>query len=330
MAETMHLCETVRCRCALQSRNESPSRGGKTGRTSTNIVLLVRLCLVSAGFSSQAAAQDSPAPLEVIYANASGAVNGWHSSSDEYGDEVLLSGHYRSIAEFQFEYFGDFVAQGDETCTIRFYKNDGESDQDFLKPPGTLIYESKPFSIHPGFHLVSVSDIDAEVPNRITWAADFDGLSGLGGDCASLVFRDAPTVGVSLDYIWKKWKTGVWEEVWFNGRPTANFSARIYSHVDLSVAIQVSSQKRTSGWESSPGAKAKRSFRLRGQLASVSNCNRPPTSKIGVPPAISPSPRGRSKSWTNPPPQRASTSTGFSSSPTPTNLRLPPQCPPKR
>jgi hypothetical protein len=178
-------------------------------------------------------------PTEIIYDNSGGANSLQHSSIDEFGDEILFGGTFRDLIIFQFEYFGDFTTEGDETCTIRFYQNDGESEAgEGFEPPKTLIYESETFPIFSGFNTVSLTDIDLRVPNRITWTADFDGISGLGGDRAGLLFRDPPAIGQSFDDIWKKRRSGLWVATRFNANPVANFAARFISKVDLSVTIK--------------------------------------------------------------------------------------------
>ena len=177
-------------------------------------------------------------PTEVIYDNSAGPSTSRHSSIDEYGDEVIFDGTFRDLIIFQFEYFGEFVAEGDETCTIRIYANDGESPRgEGFEPPGTLLYESEPFPIFPEFNTVSLTDLDLQVPNRVTWTADFDGLSGFAGDRAGLLFRDPPGPGQSFDDIWKRRRSGLWVATRFGGDPPANFAARFISKVDLSVTI---------------------------------------------------------------------------------------------
>ena len=178
-------------------------------------------------------------PTEIIYDNSGGETALRHSSIDEFGDEIIFGGTFRDLIIFQFEYFGDFTSEGDETCTIRFYENDGESEAgEGFEPPKTLIYESEAFPIFSGFNSVSLTDIDLKVPNRITWTADFDGISGLGGDQAGLIFRDPPAAGQSFDDIWKLRRSGLWVATRFNANPVANFAARFISKVDLSVTIK--------------------------------------------------------------------------------------------
>ncbi len=175
-------------------------------------------------------------PTEIIYDTAEGEFGGRHSSSEEYGDEIVFGGTFRDLIIFQFEYFGEFIPDGDETCTVRFYLNDGEGEPGFEKP-STMIYESETFPIFPDFNTVSITDINIEVPNRITWTVDFDGVSGLANDRAGLLFRNPPEVGESFDDIWKRRRSGLWVATRFSGDPLANFAARFISSVDLSVNV---------------------------------------------------------------------------------------------
>lgn len=176
-------------------------------------------------------------PTEIIFDNSGSNSFERHSSVDEFGDEVIFGGTSREVVIFQFEYFGDFTPQGDETCVIRFYANDGQLDQGFSEP-GTLLFESDSFPIFSGFNTVSITDIDVTVPDRLTWTADFDGLSGLGGDRCGLVFRDPPEIGLSFDDIWKRRRSGIWVATRFNMDPVANFAARFIAKAELDVSVE--------------------------------------------------------------------------------------------
>lgn len=175
-------------------------------------------------------------PTEIIYDNSEGDSLNRHSSIDEYGDEVVFDGLSREVVIFQFEYFGEFAPDGDETCIVRIYANDGEGKEGFEKP-GTLLYESESFPIFPGFNSVALTDINITVPNRVTWTVDFDGLTGFAEDRAGLLFRDPPTAGLSFDDIWKKRRSGLWIATRFNANPVANFAARFTAKLDEEVSI---------------------------------------------------------------------------------------------
>lgn len=236
------------------------------------------IALALAGLLCRAIAQETPAPpgpgtinVEVIYDNATGGTDDALKSpatSNEKGNEIVLCEGSRNVFRFLLFYYGDFVADGDETCTLRFYANDGEafhSAAPQLRQPGTLLYESDPTPIEPGdFQAILFTDINVEVPDRLTWTAEFGGLSGLVGDRARLVYYDVgweDTKGDSpLDY-WKDVDTGMsmnlekvavggtlpfyWEKVdgrWKNQSMSAgpvNFLAGIHAHPEDSVRISL-------------------------------------------------------------------------------------------
>ena len=79
-------------------------------------------------------------PTEIVYENSQEDVSATHARLEEFGDEIILAGDNRKIIRFEFEYFGKFEADGDETCILRFYRNDGEALVLDHKAPGTLIY----------------------------------------------------------------------------------------------------------------------------------------------------------------------------------------------
>ncbi|MCS1412238.1 MAG: hypothetical protein M2R45_05443 [Verrucomicrobia subdivision 3 bacterium] len=107
-------------------------------------------------------------------------------------DEIVLGGTFRNVIIFQFKYLGDFTPQGDETCTLRFYANDGESELGpDLSPP-------TPYS------------------TRVKRSQ------------AGLVFRGPPTVGIKPDDIWRERRDSkLFFAARFNGSPAAKFFARI-------------------------------------------------------------------------------------------------------
>ena len=220
-------------------------------------------------------AQETPSPpgpgtinVEVIYDNtASGTDNApkFPPTSNEKGNEIILCEGSRNVFRFLLFYYGDFVAEGDETCTLRFYANDGEAFHpaapQFLQP-GTLLYESDPTLIEPGdSQAILFTDINVEVPDRFTWTAEFDGLSGLAGDRARLIFYDVAmgwdspdryvwenpadaksnietyktAVGGSMGYYWEK-SGDQWNYIIGSSGPV-NFAAGIHAHPEDSVRI---------------------------------------------------------------------------------------------
>lgn len=174
---------------------------------------------------------------EVVYDNTIGPITGQHPRSAEYGDELLLTGDGRQVVKFEFEYLGQFEPQGDETCVLRFYANDGEELVQGSLEPKTLLYESAPFSIFPDFNAAKVEGIAIDVPDKFTFTVEFDGLSGRSTDRASLLLRNPVIKGKSFDDFWVKFANG-WSPWRFNGDPIANFSARVTAKVDFSVKFK--------------------------------------------------------------------------------------------
>lgn len=174
-------------------------------------------------------------PTEVVFQNSSEEVTATHARLEEYGDEIILGGDNRKILTFEFEYFGSFEPDGDETCVLRFYDNDGESLIAGDKAPGTLLYKSEPFTIFPDFNTAALRNIDVEVPDKFTWTVEFAGLGGLSTDRAGLLLRDPPSIGRSFDDFWVRFGNG-WATWRFSGNPVANFSSRAISEFDLSIS----------------------------------------------------------------------------------------------
>ena len=176
---------------------------------------------------------------ETVYQNAIGDVAGVYSKSQEYGDQIILGGDSNHVISFYFEYNGQFEADGDETCILRFYANDGESilvNNIETLPPGTLIFESEPFAIFPDFNTASITDINVDVPVSFTWTVEFAGLRGISSDRAGLVLRHPPNIGLSFDDIWVKFGNG-WAPYRFNGNPVANFACMVIAEIDTQLQI---------------------------------------------------------------------------------------------
>ena len=183
-------------------------------------------------------------PTEIVYENSQEDVSATHARLEEFGDEIILAGDNRKIIRFEFEYFGKFEADGDETCVLRFYRNDGEAlvidrdDGEALviddKAPGTLIYESQPFTLLPGYNTAVIQGINVEVPDKFTWTVKFDGLTGFSKDRAALVLTDPPNIGKSFDDFWVRFGSG-WGTWRFKGDPIANFACKAISEYDLTA-----------------------------------------------------------------------------------------------
>src|SRR5688500_10970072 len=110
----------------------------------------------------------------------------------EIGDEINLITRASIITDFQFEYHytGFTPANG----TLRIYANDGPLlPGSSIAQTGTLLLQSDPFSLQNGFHQGAVSGLSLNVPGRITWTIDFDGI--LTVDNAGLLFYNGVLQG---------------------------------------------------------------------------------------------------------------------------------------
>jgi hypothetical protein len=114
----------------------------------------------------------------------------------EVGDEINLTTGAATLTDFQFEYNYTGPVDGNPAATgiLRFYAKDGDAGalQDVL--PGTLLFESAPFTLLDGFHQGAVNGLSLSVPGTFIWTVDFDGIVGTG-DNAGLLFYNGVGVG---------------------------------------------------------------------------------------------------------------------------------------
>lgn len=118
----------------------------------------------------------------------------------EVGDEINLSGGAATLTDFQFEYnyTGPVAGNPDATGVLRFYAKDGNGGL----TPGTLLFESAPFTLQAGFHQGAINGQSIAVPGTLIWSVAFNGIAGTG-DNAGLLFYDPPTAGSSFDDHWE-------------------------------------------------------------------------------------------------------------------------------
>jgi len=208
----------------------------------TGLALLTGILL----FADQACA-------ELIFDNSLNYRTNFNTSTFEYGDELHLAGTARTITNFQFEYFGDFLRSGDETARVRFYANDGPGR---FPSPNTMLYDSGLFPLFPGLNTVPLTGISIVVPDVFTWTIQFDGLTGRPGDQAGLIFYSPPTTGANLpggvigsyDDYWQKPATG-WNLFTFKGNPVANFGVRVFAFPDPPILITSSNRLADGTYE---------------------------------------------------------------------------------
>lgn len=179
---------------------------------------------------------------EVVYENTRAYQTNFFSSLNEFGDELIFGGEARDLKELHFEYFAEFTPNGTQTATVRLYANDGPGIQpkpDRILTPGTVLHETDPIAISPGFNLLSIRGLSLPVPDKVTWSVQFAGLSDTPNDSAGLVFYQPPTVGESFDDFWQRDPAVGWRLFRFNGSPIANFACRAIVDPDSPVRIEV-------------------------------------------------------------------------------------------
>ena len=128
----------------------------------------------------------------------------------ELGQELTLVGSERFPSRFVVKYWATNATQeefaGQVTAQVRFYRNDGPVVPSGQGAPGTLFYESSPFSISPTnqgmidieeFALSAVLPLQAPLPDTFTWTVQFSGLGS--NDAAGLTMEGIPTVGQATD-----------------------------------------------------------------------------------------------------------------------------------
>jgi hypothetical protein len=174
----------------------------------------------------------------IVYQDAATYENAVGDYLPEYGDQIDLVGSARILTKIQFEYLGDFYAQGDEKARLRIYANDGplwQGNPDYATP-GTVLWESPTFGISNGFHLVELVVPSIRVPNTITWTVQFFGVTMKTGivtpdpnittDTVGLLFYGNPEIGLNYNDFWERLPTG-WGPVQLAGVAKNNFGASV-------------------------------------------------------------------------------------------------------
>lgn len=169
---------------------------------------------------------------EVVYDNTQTFGGTFYPSVQEFGDEIYLGGQARTITDFSLDYYGEFTpaAPGAQTAVVRFYLNDGPAAKaGQYPPPGTMLYQSSPILISPGYNALSLRGLSVKATNQITWTIQFYGFGNTTtySNRAGVLFYDPAEVGFSYDDFWQNVPGRGWIGMRFNGSPKANFSARI-------------------------------------------------------------------------------------------------------
>jgi hypothetical protein len=173
---------------------------------------------------------------EIVYDNSQSDLNRTYipqpDTGVEFGDEINLDGTARTVTNFEFEYFLSGNADGDETATLTFYRNNGPTVTRTIggttvqvASPGDVLYTSPVLSLQTGFQTAEALEIAVDVPDTFTWAVTFGGIEI--NEVAGLRVYDPPTTGSSFTDFWQR-NAGTWNLYLFdNPEGPANFAARV-------------------------------------------------------------------------------------------------------
>lgn len=164
----------------------------------------------------------------------------YYAETTEYGDEVAFATTNRFLDRFSFLYYADLsqmTAPEREAVrgVVRFYRNDGPllPGKQVSRFPESLIYESAPFRLSPGYVLQRFDDLGLTVPDWMTWTVEWIGVSQTAGRSAGLVLSDArsrfdaESVGTSFNDFWVRVGEQAWDLFHFgNFSPVADFASR--------------------------------------------------------------------------------------------------------
>ncbi len=176
---------------------------------------------------------------EVVYDNLRNEFNNMVTfRSNEYGDEVVLSGTARVVTEFECQYYADFTPTGAEGAIVRFYEGDGwyVSPYGRIPAPDKLLYQSAFIKVQTGFNVLSLRGLSVRVPDQFTWTVQWVGFAQTAGNLAGLSHFDPPVIGASYDDFWTKIDNN-WEPANFGGMPPANFAARVIASTEIPAPL---------------------------------------------------------------------------------------------
>jgi hypothetical protein len=153
----------------------------------------------------------------------------------EVGDEISFNEPVEHLGQIVVGFWGSgtnaggFV--GDVQARLRLYRNDGPLASGGYAAPGTLLFDSGPFSIpatpratlrFEDFQIAAEVPLTVPLPDRLTWTIQFSGLAS--GDSAGLDLFSPPGVGDNRTSYWEREAAGWTEKT--NGL-SMDFAARL-------------------------------------------------------------------------------------------------------
>lgn len=180
--------------------------------------------------------------------------------SQQWGDQVTLAGTSRTITGMVVYTMGDFLTPtGNEKIRIRFYANDGrEVGAQQLPEPETVLWDSGPVTMKPGWRAQYLPVPSIVVPDTFTWSATFEGTTGMPFNRAGLCYFGPPTVGTSGTFIWRKDPGQDWtyqSSNWSNGATAyGSFGAAFWADGDPAPVVFDTTQAPTRAFRVTPTA----------------------------------------------------------------------------
>ncbi len=153
--------------------------------------------------------------------------------SEEVGDEIILaSGTPRTLNTFSLQYFTEGFS-GSEQVRIRFYENTGPAVSGAPSPNAQSFFDSgsQPVPVGTGTALLTLNNLNVQLPESFTWSVQFSGVSGVKR--SGIAIHGPATVGssqvASQDDFWEK-VNGEWSLFQFtqgNPVPASSFGAQM-------------------------------------------------------------------------------------------------------
>jgi hypothetical protein len=179
-------------------------------------------------------AQVVRAQPQVVFDNSTTDLNiRYDPGTNEVGDEIVLApGTGRNLTQFRFQYWGTNFS-GTEKIDLRFYANDGLPSYSGPNMPGTLLFDSGPFTIFETDRLTIIFNnfatgvahaLAGAIPNDFTWSVQFSGLGP--GASAGVDLYNPPTVGSDYNDYWYNNGTS-WDLMGATNGTPVNFAVRI-------------------------------------------------------------------------------------------------------
>lgn len=210
----------------LMKRKESKNGNAVSRSIKSVLKILTIQCLICAGaIAFISLISTSVSASVIVYDNTTtSSLSSISMGGRFFGDEISLGPGPRNIVEFRFDYdlylSKDEDIIGNETATIKFYQNNGPGGA-----PNTVLYNSGPVSISPGYNTLTLSIPDILVPDTFTWMVLFEGVyQGTSNPSIPwLVEFDPPTIGSSDHFFWWEGTPGSYTKL----PSDYNFNARV-------------------------------------------------------------------------------------------------------